>query len=257
MSAGPPGCLRRRVDEARLAFMLLTRLPMGRLAEAPPLAACVWAYPVAGVVVGSLAGVAFSLAARAGLPPVAAGLIAIGAGALLTGAMHEDGLADLADGFGGGRTREHKLEIMRDSRIGSYGVIALVLALGLRAELLGALPVAGMAARLAGLGALSRAMLPVVMLVLPPARAEGLGQAAGSRVAKAPVLAGLALAMLFALALGGMAFVEVFAAMALVAAFMAGLAKRQIGGFTGDVLGAVQILAEIAGLCVLAAHAPR
>ena len=135
MSAGQPGFLRRRVDEARLAFMLLTRLPMGQMAEAPPLAASVWAYSVVGAMVGALAGLVFSFAAWAGLPPVTAGLLAIGAGVLLTGAMHEDGLADLADGFGGGHTRERKLEIMRDSRIGSYGVVALVLALGLRAEL--------------------------------------------------------------------------------------------------------------------------
>ncbi len=248
--------LRRRVDEARLAFMLLTRVPMGRMAEAPPLAACVWAYPVAGAVVGALAGLVFSLMAQAGLPPFAAGLIAIGAAVLLTGAMHEDGLADLADGFGGGRTKERKLEIMRDSRIGSYGVIALVLALGLRAELLAALPPAGMAARLAALGALSRALPPVVMLALPPARADGLGRAAGGAVALGPVLAGVALAVGLAMLLGISGVIKLFAVMALVAALVAGLAKRQIGGFTGDVLGAVQILSEIAGLCILTANIP-
>lgn len=247
MSLARPAFLRRRADEARLAFMLLTRLPMGRMEFAPPLAAAVWAYPLVGAVVGALVGVVFSLAS-VGLPPVAAALLAIGAGVLLTGAMHEDGLADLADGFGGGGTRERKLEIMRDSRIGSYGVIALVLVLGLRAETLAALPAGGAVLRMVGLGALSRALLPVIMFFLPPARADGLGQAAGSVVAKLPMLAGLALAVILALPFG----VLPAATMALVALALAILARQQIGGFTGDVLGAVQLLTETAGLCILA-----
>ena len=240
---------RRCWNEARLAFMLLSRLPVGRLQTPPPMADAVWAYPLVGVVVGGLSGLAFSLAARAGLPPLAAALLAIGASVALTGAMHEDGLADMADGFGGGRDLARKLEIMRDSRIGSYGVLVLVLALGLRVSCLAALPVPGMVWRLAAVGALSRAVLPMVMLVLPPARADGLGQKAGHDVARAPVLAGLALAVLLSLP-----FLPVFAGMALVAAGVSALAKRQIGGFTGDVLGAVQVLAEAAGLCVLAVH---
>jgi adenosylcobinamide-GDP ribazoletransferase len=248
--------LRRRVDESRLAFMLLTRLPMGRMETAPELAACVWAYPIAGAVVGALAGLVFSLAARAGQPPLAAGLAAIGASALLTGGMHEDGLADLADGFGGGRSRERKLEIMRDSRIGSYGVIALVLVLGVRADCLAALPVSGMVARLAVLGALSRALLPLVMLALPSAREDGLGRAAGGALAKGPAVFALALAVGLALLLGIPFFIKLFCGMGLVAAGVAMLAKRQIGGFTGDVLGATQILSEMAGLCILAASIP-
>ncbi|MDE2318547.1 MAG: adenosylcobinamide-GDP ribazoletransferase [Rhodospirillales bacterium] len=239
---------RRRWDEVRLTFMLLSRLPMGRMDAPPPMADAVWAYPLVGAAVGACSGLVFCLAARAGLPPMAAAVLTIGASVALTGAMHEDGLADMADGFGGGHGKERKLEIMRDSRIGSYGVVALVLALGLRASCLAALPASGMVWRLAALGALSRALLPVVMLVLLPARAEGLGQAA-SGVAAAPVLAGLALAMLLFLP-----FLPTFAAMALAAAGVAALARQQIGGFTGDVLGAAQVLAETAGLCVLAAH---
>lgn len=258
------GLLRRRVDEMRLAFMLLSRLPMGRLREAPPLAAAIWAYPVVGAVVGALAGLVFGLAARAGLPPMAAALACIGASVLLTGAMHEDGLADVADGFGGGRGRERKLEIMRDSHIGSYGVVALVLVLGMRAECLAALPVAGMAARLAALGALSRALLPVLMLALPPARADGLGQAASGRAAagrgaggpvtKPAMLAGLALALGLALWVGIWPIINVLAGMAGVGLGLGWLARRQIGGFTGDVLGAAQIFSETAGLAVMAAH---
>ncbi|MDE1897217.1 MAG: adenosylcobinamide-GDP ribazoletransferase [Rhodospirillales bacterium] len=239
----------RRWDEARLAFMLLSRLPMGRMETPPPMANSVWAYPVVGAVLGAASGLVFWLAVRVGLPPLAAALLALGASVGLTGAMHEDGLADMTDGFGGGRTIAAKLEIMRDSRIGSYGVVALVLTLGLRAACLAALPAPGMVWRLAAIGALSRALLPVVMLALPPARADGLGQAAGD-VARAPVLAGLALAVVVF-----WHFLPVFAVMTLAVAAVSMLAKRQIGGFTGDVLGAGQVLAETAGLCVLAAHA--
>lgn len=238
---------RRRRDETRLAFMLLSRLPMGRMETPPPLHDAVWAYPVVGAVVGAASGLVFWLAAWAGLPGLAAALLAIGASVALTGAMHEDGLADMADGFGGGRTRARKLEIMRDSRIGSYGVVALVLTLGLRAACLAALPVPGMVWRLAATGALSRALLPMVMLVLPPARADGLGQMAGTGMALAPALAGLGLAALLF-----WPFLPAFAAMALAAAGVCALAKRQIGGFTGDILGGAQLLAETAGLCVLA-----
>ncbi|MGE4480404.1 adenosylcobinamide-GDP ribazoletransferase [Acidocella sp.] len=246
----------RLFDEARLAFMLLSRLPVGRMERAPPLAACAWAYAVVGAVVGACAGLVFWLAARAGLPPMAAAPMAIGAGALLTGAMHEDGLADLADGFGGGRGKARKLEIMRDSRIGSYGVVALILVLGVRAECMAALPAVGMVARLAVLGAWSRALLPVVMLALPPARADGLGQAAGETVARGPVLVGLMLAAGLALLTGVTGAAPCFvplAGMALAVLGVALLARWQIGGFTGDVLGAAQVIGETVGLVVLAA----
>jgi adenosylcobinamide-GDP ribazoletransferase len=247
--------LRRRVEEARLAFMLLSRIPMGRMEEAPPLADAAWAYPLVGMVVGGVAGLVFWLAVRAGLPPAVAALLALGAGILLTGAMHEDGLADLADGFGGGRTKVRKLEIMRDSRIGTYGVLALVLVVGLRVALIAALPASGMAARLAGLGAASRALLPVLMLCLPPARADGLGQAAGAQMAPARVLAGLGLGLLLTLLFWPRhGVLAALCAMALTAALVGLLARRQIGGFTGDVLGATQLLAETAGLLVLSAH---
>lgn len=256
MSPARPGLLCRRAGEVRLAFMLLTRLPMGEMAIAPPMPACVWAYPLVGAVVGGLVGVVFALALWAGLPPGAAALLAIGFGILLTGGLHEDGLADLADGFGGGRTKDQKLDIMRDSRIGSFGVLALVLVLGLRVELLASLPAGGIVLRLAGLGAMSRSLLPVVMLALPAARAEGFGHAAGRRIAAGPVVVGLVLAtVILALGAGTLCgHLILLAAVAAVAALVAYLARRQIGGFTGDVLGAVQILCETAGLCVLSSR---
>lgn len=243
--------LRAKSDEIRLALMLLTRLPVGRLGTPLQLASAIWAYPLAGALVGGLTGAVLHVGLRLGLPPLPAALLALALGVLLTGGMHEDGLADVADGFGGSGTRERKLEIMRDSRIGTYGVVALVLALGLRAAFLSELPVAGLVEHLAGLGALSRGLLPGLMLTLPPARAEGLGQSAGADARPAQVLAGLGLAAAIGLATLP-DFIAIAAIMAIAAAGIGLLARRQIGGFTGDVLGAGNFVAELAGLGLLA-----
>jgi adenosylcobinamide-GDP ribazoletransferase len=170
---------RRRVEEARLALMLLTRLPAGRLADpAPSLAAARWAYPLVGLVTGGLAAAAHAGALALGFGPLVAALLALTTAALVTGALHLDGLADFADGIGGGRDRAHCLEIMRDSRIGSYGVIALVLATGARrgracGTARGAAPATLL---LAATG--SRLAMLVVLDRLPPARPDGLGRGA-------------------------------------------------------------------------------
>ena len=151
-----------RADEIRLAFMLLSRLPAGRIdGAAPSMAASSWAWPIVGLAVGAIMALACGIGLWIGVPPLMAALLALAAGALATGAMHEDGLADLADGFGGGRDRARKLEIMRDSRIGSYGVLALILALAFRASGIATLAEAGSAtAALIGIAAASRAVLP-------------------------------------------------------------------------------------------------
>ena len=112
--------LRRRIAEVQVAFMLLTRLPTGKLeGDAPELAAAKWAFPLAGLVVGgSLAGVYIAMNSL-GLPAGLAAILALGAGVMMTGGLHEDGLADCADGFGGGQTKGQKLASMKDSRVGS------------------------------------------------------------------------------------------------------------------------------------------
>ena len=108
--------LRRRIAEFQLAFMLLTRLPAGRLGGyIPELAAARWAFPLPGLFVGGfLAGVYITLNSL-GLPAGLAAILALAAGMLITGGLHEDGLADCADGFCGGQNRDQKLKIMRDS----------------------------------------------------------------------------------------------------------------------------------------------
>lgn len=237
-----------RADELRLAFLLLTRLPVRPIAgETPAMAASSWAWPIVGLVVGGISALVCQAALALGLPPATAAILALAASVLATGAMHEDGLADLADGFGGGRTRERKLEIMRDSRIGSYGVIALVLALGFRGTALAALIEGGGSVfALAALAAASRAVLPAAIVLMPAARADGLGRAAaGIDPVPARIAVGIGFFCLLPLGIGPA--VVVAAAMAGSAIVVAWRAIRQIGGQTGDVLGAMQQFAECAG----------
>ncbi|TDL81759.1 adenosylcobinamide-GDP ribazoletransferase, partial [Palleronia sediminis] len=172
--------IRTRLAEAQVALMLLTRLPAGRIAGAAPgMGASAWAWPLAGLVVGLIAAAAHGVAWAAGCDPLIAGLLAVAAAVLATGALHEDGLGDVADGFGGGRDRDAKLAIMRDSRVGSYGVIALILALGLKAAALAQLG-AEAAGPLVAAAMASRAVMPVLLVALPPARGDGLGRGAAA-----------------------------------------------------------------------------
>jgi len=208
--------------------------------------------PVAGAILGAVAGLALAVSAAIGLPPLACGLIAIGAGILASGAFHEDGLADTADGFGGGSTRERKLEIMKDSRIGTYGGVALVLSVALRAVLIAEIMArAGLPAAVCVLvasGAISRAAALWLGVALAPARPDGAAFAAGRPSRTAFLTAGGIAALTgFALltpTLGILAPAAALAAAALAAYLTGRLALRQIGGQTGDVAGAAQQLAE-------------
>lgn len=234
----------------QIALMTLTRLPAGPIKGAvPQVAQSVWAFPLVGIIVGSLAALAFWATTAVGLPAPLAGLLAITLSVLATGAIHEDGLADLADGFGGGQSKERKLEIMRDSRIGSYGAVALILSVGLRGVAIGDVAQAGWA--LIALAAFSRALMPLVMWWLPAARADGQGRSAGAvsgRLCLISVLLGLA-----AVALLQAGAIPVILGMVVAAAIVIFLAKRQVGGFTGDVLGATQQVTEISGWLILSA----
>lgn len=242
--------MRQRLSELQSALMLLTRLPAGRLRDpVPTLAQAAWAFPLAGVVVGAIVAAVFARGQMLWPAPVAAGL-ALVAGLLATGGLHEDGLGDVADGFGGGPTRARKLEIMKDSRLGSYGAIALVMALGLRWMLLAQ---AGRAGAIIALAVASRAGLVAALAAMPAARDDGLGRAAaGVGIARVAVALALGLGAL-ALGLPVLAAAKVAMAMAAAVVAMGWLSMRQIGGQTGDVLGAMQILCEIAGWLALTA----
>ncbi len=216
------------------------------------------ALPLAGALIGACGALALLIARAAGVAPLPASACAVAILVAVTGALHEDGLADLADGFGGGRTKERKLEIMRDSRLGSYGACALGLALILRVTALGAIAERGLLPAVCALivtGAVSRAAGLLPMTLLPPARADGAG-ASAMRPSREALLAALALAAAVSLlpTLAGVPLHRLALAnlaALLAAALVTRLAERQIGGFTGDVLGAAQQAAEVAALLLL------
>jgi adenosylcobinamide-GDP ribazoletransferase len=245
-----------------VALRFLTRLPVPllRTLDPPPLSHAMAMFPVVGALVGAIAAVALIAASMAGLPDLFCGLFAVATGAAITGALHEDGLADVADGFGGGQTREQRLEIMRDSRIGTYGTLALCLAVMARASLLTALldlsPVA-ILVLMAGAAAFSRALMVDLLWATRPARSNGLSVMAG-RPSRNTTLAALAIGGLGAGAGGSLTLSPEAGVLGLVAgglalAMVRALAMRKIGGQTGDVCGAGQIVAEIAVLMVYAA----
>ena len=231
------------------AFGLLTRLPLGGPGRG---AASCWAWPVAGAVVGALAVAAGWLALAAGLPVGWAAALVLAVQAAATGGLHEDGLADTFDGLMGGRDVARRLEIMRDSRIGSFGALALMLVVLARwSALVVLLPVAPWA--VIAVAAVSRAGMPLLMRALPAARPGGLSAMVGQPSARHVALT-LGVAGVLAVPLG-------WPALALVPGLLAvwlglGLwARARIGGQTGDILGASQQLAETAALGLLAAGA--
>ncbi len=246
--------IRDRADEVAAALMLLTRLPAWPVrAHAEDLVGrAVWAYPAVGALVGAIGGGVCLLAGWAGLPPFAGALLGLAATVLATGCFHEDGLADFCDGVGGGRTRERKLEIMRDSRIGSYGAAALVLSLGLRASALAAIadPVMVLCVWTAS-AAGGRGAALLLLGALRPARTDGLASAAATPPALALAAGGLVSVAAALLALGAPGLALWAAAMGGGAVILA-LSRRHLGGYTGDALGAAAQAGETAALLTAA-----
>jgi len=238
------------------AFAFLTRLPMGGLSyTAEDLRWCSAHFPLVGTVLGAVLGAVMLVSERAG--PVVAAALAVCAGMLLTGAFHEDGLADTADALGGASDREKLFVILRDSRIGSFGAAALCMALLLRVALLSAL--AGLAP-LALLLTQALARLPPVwmMAILPSVSPEGAKSSAVVRAGAAQVaVASGWIALLFGAAavtgfldwrlLVGLLAVAGLTAVACGIRFM-----RRAGGLTGDFLGATEQVVECTLLLTLA-----
>lgn len=244
--------LKARAGELQASLTFLTRL---RFAPVTPVGAAIaqaaWAFPIAGVVVAAIGALVYWLAHRAGLPPFPCAALSVAATMLVTGCLHEDGLADTVDGFGGGGTRERKLDIMRDSRIGAYGVCALALAIILRVSALASLatPALVVPALFAAHGA-ARALLPVFMFFIPPARSNGLSAAAGQPPRERAGAAAVLGIVILGLCLGPWHGLGALVALAVAAAFLAWLSLTEIDGQTGDVLGAVEQIGEIVVLLV-------
>jgi adenosylcobinamide-GDP ribazoletransferase len=245
--------LGERAGEVSTSILFLTRLPLHRAAPIGGAAVgqSVWAFPLAGIVVGLIGALVYALTHGLGLPPWPAATLAVAATLAATGCLHEDGLADTADGFGGGETTERKLEIMRDSSIGTYGVCALVLSLLLRTGALASLAEPGaVAAAMIAAHNVARATMPVMMFFVGPARRDGLSFAAGQPPAVRVAVAALLVVFILAVSLGPALTIVSVLVLTIVVALMAGLSVQQIGGQTGDVIGAVEQVSEIAILLV-------
>lgn len=235
-----------RPGDLLIALALLTRLPVrfelsGR--RAPSAAA--WAYPLVGLFVGGTAlCVGWLFESLGTAAPITAFFVLLSM-VVTTGAMHEDGLADCADGFWGGWDVARRLEIMKDSQVGSYGVIALVMSLLLRWYILTMLIDKGALVGAVLVSAvMSRAAMVAVMHLLPNARRSGLSAQAG-RPEGAPTLIALAFAVIAAIAAPDVAFVWLTLSAAIASLAVGALARAKVGGQTGDVLGATQQVVEI------------
>lgn len=232
------------------ALALLTRLPVPGSGTRG--AAAAWAWPLAGVVVALVAGTLGVLALRLGLPPGPAAALVLALQIAVTGGLHEDGLADSADGLWGGHDRTRRLEIMKDSHIGSYGVLALGLSLLARWSALSLLIDAGWVfAPLIATAALSRAPMAALMAALPNARGAGLSEHVG-RPGRDTALLACAVALGVAGVATGWAVLATVPWIVLATLGLAAVAKAKIGGQTGDILGASQQLAEITALAAFA-----
>ncbi|MFD2265366.1 adenosylcobinamide-GDP ribazoletransferase [Lacibacterium aquatile] len=239
--------------DLHLAVIFLTRIPLPPLANLDPgaMTRALRLFPLVGAAIGAGIGLLYWGLSHLGVPATPAAWIAIAGGLAITGVLHEDGLADTSDGFGGGRDREAKLAILRDSRIGAYGAAALVVALGLKAALLAGFDGRSAVAFLALSEGASRAAMPWMMRLLPPARRDGVAASLDpiGLAILIPASATAAVLILWLAPWKAWLLVTVFI---VAIGFMCALAKRQIGGFTGDILGATQQLAMLAMLTVLA-----
>jgi adenosylcobinamide-GDP ribazoletransferase len=248
--------LKRIVADIRMAVSLSTILPVGPTEPAGDgdVARASWALPLAGLVVGLAGAVTYAIAHRVGLQIEPAAMLALAATILLTGAIHEDGLADTADGMGGGRTRDQKLDIMRDSRIGTYGACALITSIFLRWSALATIaePSSVALALMIAHGA-ARAVLPMFMRFVPPARSDGLSAGAGQPLSQSAIIAAgfgmLCLLIGFGLGKAIMGLIL----LSIIALIWGFIATRQVGGQTGDILGALEQVSEIVVLLMAAA----
>ncbi|ATN34711.1 adenosylcobinamide-GDP ribazoletransferase [Rhizobium sp. ACO-34A] len=249
-------------DTAR-SIAFLSRLPVpSRFFEGHDgaLSRTVCAFPLAGVLIALPPALTLAAALALHATPLLAAFLSIAVLLVVTGALHEDGLSDAADGLGGGRDREHALAIMKDSRIGSYGAVTIVVAIGMRAAALAQIasavtPVAA-AACLLGAAAASRALMVWHWSALPPARAGGVAASAGKpepAARQVALMSGLLISLALLLPASSLfaTIIALLAGILLTAGFTAHV-RRKLGGHTGDTIGASQQIAEIAILVALA-----
>lgn len=253
------GIYRDWTDDLRISLLFLTRIPWTGRSEISgepellPLAPATRFFPVIGMITGAIGALVLMAADWAQLPALAAALLALAAIAIATGGLHEDGLADTADGIGGGAGRLARLKIMSDSRIGAYGVLALIFSVLAKAAGLAALGAADGALALFAAAAASRGILPVFMRHMPHAKESGLAAAAGKPAFNPVAVSVLIAAAILLLSFGFWISVGVVLAIAIVTGAMAWWAMQKLGGQTGDVLGAIQQISELVIILFIAA----
>lgn len=236
------------------AIGLLTRLPVKVDSELATErgASSAWAYPLVGILVAFLTTLAAAILLGFGISAPIAAALALVVQVIITGAMHEDGLSDTADGLWGGWTKERRLEIMKDSRIGAYGVIALVLSLLVRWLALSTIIAhIGFFWPLIAIAALSRANMVVLMGALPHARDGGLSKSVGRPDINTVIIGGFIALLILLICVSRHAPLMLLLT-ALAALACAAIARRKINGQTGDILGATQQVTEITLLVALA-----
>ncbi|NSY06706.1 adenosylcobinamide-GDP ribazoletransferase [Agrobacterium tumefaciens] len=252
------------ITDVMHSVAFLSRLPVPSRffgeGDGPSMRRTARAFPAAGLLIALPAAVLVVALAKFDASPQLTGWLAIAVTALITGALHEDGLADMADGFGSGKDKPKTLEIMKDSRIGSYGTIAMVLSFALRAtalaSLIETLPAKTAAACLIAALVVSRALMVWHWQSLPAAKTSGIAAGAGQPGESERNIAlatGLLLLVLFTLhALPFVSIVVVLAAACLATVLFGRLCVSKIGGHTGDTIGASQQITEIVTLVALA-----
>jgi adenosylcobinamide-GDP ribazoletransferase len=242
------------VHDIWAAFSLLTRLrvPVDHELAGERAAVATWAYPLVGAVVGGFGGVVLSIAIALLLPSGMAAALAMLMMIALTGAMHEDGLADCADGFWGGHTIERRLEIMKDSAIGVYGTVILIVVLLAEYSAIEAMIFSYPILTFAGIGAISRLPMVLAMWWMPNARGAGLAADVGVPPILSVQISSAITLVIAVLTLGWIGPV-VMATALIVALGVALIANAKISGYTGDVLGAMQKCATVAAFAAILA----
>lgn len=235
------------------AMRFLTRVPLPSTHQTSPnLSNAFLMFPLVGALIGSFTGSLLWAASSIGLPPFLSAIIAISGTIFLTGGLHEDGLGDVADGFGGGADTQRKLEIMRDSRMGTYGVLCLTLSIAARlgafAALVQSFSPQSILYILIASAALSRGLMVGIVTILPPARKDGIA----ATLTPQPSISLITYALTLAITLGALLPIFSATSVAVIVAtpvlatmLLAYISMRQIGGQTGDVAGATQQIAEI------------
>ena len=240
-----------------LSVSFLTRIPISKdLLFERSLMDAAWSFPLIGGLVGFLGGMVALLLSYFNISPIIISFLTIGAIILLTGGLHEEGLADTADGFGINKNPEDKINIMRDSQIGVYGTLALIIAISVKAvalsELINKDPFFACVIALIVSGALSRSTIVGIAFFIEKASETGLASFAGKPKANGAGMCFL-ISILFCIFLLPLTKVLAAIFLSIVTTVVIGfLSKKQINGYTGDILGTTQILSETAILIYLA-----